>query len=61
MHLQQNSLRGSFGHLVAVGGGRNDGDVCFGGDVIAHATLRHVSIQLANNDLQVDCTVRSII
>ena len=36
----------SFGHLVAVLRGSDDGDIGFGRDVVANVTLRDVSVQV---------------
>ncbi|MNP40634.1 hypothetical protein D3C76_1342870 [compost metagenome] len=41
-------------HLVAVLRGGDDGDIRFGRDVIAHVALRDVSVQVVDDDLQIN-------
>ena len=48
-----------FGHFVAILRGSDDGDIRFGRDVVAHVALGHVSIQLANDDLQINRAIRT--
>ena len=59
MHLQRCSWHDSFGHFVAILRGSDDGDIRFGRDVVAHIALGHVSIQLANDDLQINWAIRT--
>lgn len=42
------------GHFVAILRGSDDGNIRFSSDVVAHVALGHVSIQLANDDLQIN-------
>ena len=48
-----------FGHLRAVCRGGDDGDIGFGGDVVAHVALGDVSVEFVDDDLQIDCAVRA--
>lgn len=57
--LQQVAGAVVFGHFRAVCRGGDDGDIGFGGDVIAHVTLRDVSIEFVDDDLQIDRAVRA--
>lgn len=47
-----------FGYFVVILRGSDDGDIRFGRDVVAYVVLGYVSIQLVNDDLQINRVIR---
>lgn len=47
-----------FGYFVVICCGCNNCDICFGCDVVVYVVLGNISIQLVNNNLQINCVVR---
>lgn len=46
-----------FGYFVVILCGSDDGDICFGCDVVVYVVLGYVSIQLVNDDLQINWVI----